>query len=115
MNTLLLSRDTWDLAVNAQGNIAMASDPYSMVQDVASACRLFQNDSYYRPADGIPYFQQVLGHFQPIQVVKSFLVRAATSVPGVTGATAVLSGIKNRQLSGQVQVVIGGSVEVVSI
>lgn len=115
MQTLLLDRASWDCCVDAQGNIAVASDPYSQVQDVASACRLFVGDSYYKPTQGVPYFQQVLGHFQPIQVVKSFLVRAATSVPGVTSATAVLSGVKNRQLSGQVQVVIGGSVEVVSI
>lgn len=115
MQTLLLDRQQWDLTIDAQGNIAVASDPYSQVQDTASACRLFVNDAYYRPADGIPYFEQVLGHFQPIQVVKSFLVRAATSVPGVTGATAILSSVRNRQLSGQVQIVVNGAVEVVSI
>ena len=33
MNTLLLHTSTWDLTVDIDGNIAMASDPYSEAQD----------------------------------------------------------------------------------
>ena len=36
MNTLFLNPATWDLMVDAEGNIAMAEAPYSTAQDVAS-------------------------------------------------------------------------------
>lgn len=102
--TLLLDRDAWDICLNASGDIAVATEPYSQVQDVASACRLFQNDAWYDSTAGIPYFQQVLGQSQPVQVVKAFLVQAALTVPGVTSATVLLSDIRDRELSGQVQI-----------
>ena len=47
MNTLLLDLTNWDLLVDASGNIAVASDPYSVAQDVASAVRVFD---FLRPA-----------------------------------------------------------------
>lgn len=102
--TLLLDRSAWDLCLNASADIAVATEPYSLVQDVASACRLFQGDAWYSPDIGIPYFQQVLGQSQPVQVVKAFLVQAALTVPGVTSATVLLSNIRDRELTGQVQI-----------
>ena len=41
MNTLLLDTLRWDLCLDVHGNIAVASDPYSVAQDVASAIRTF--------------------------------------------------------------------------
>jgi hypothetical protein len=113
--TLLLDRSAWDLAIDAQGNIAKATEPYSAVQDVASACRLFEAEYWYDVSIGVPYFQQILGHFQPIQVVKTALEAAALSVPEVTAATVLLDGIVGRQLTGQVQVEVGGVTSVVPI
>jgi len=113
--TLLLDRPSWDLCLDANGSIALASEPYSQVQSVASACRLFRGDAYYQQSIGIPYFEQVLGQFQPIQVVKAFLVEAALSVPGVTAATAVLSDVTDRRLTGQIQFTTRTGVQVASI
>ena len=46
MNTLYLDPQSWDLVLDAAGNIAMAKDPYAKAQDVASACRLFSGELY---------------------------------------------------------------------
>lgn len=104
-STLLLDREAWDLTVDAIGNIARADETYSTIQDVASACRLFQGELWYGGIDGIPYFDQILGKYQPIQVLKDGLVRAALSVPGVLAATVFLTAVVGRQISGQVQLV----------
>lgn len=113
--TLLLDRDTWDVCLTAGGNIAVATEPYSLVQSVSSACRLFLGDCYYDTTLGIPYFEQVLGEYQPVQVVKGFLVQAALTVPGVTSATAVLSGLSDRVLRGQVQFVANGAPQIAPV
>lgn len=54
MKTLLLDRATWDLAVDAQGNIAVADVPYATAQDVSSAVREFRGECWYNTALGLP-------------------------------------------------------------
>ncbi len=101
---MFLSPSTWDLVVDKSGNIAVASDPYSQAQDAASACRTFQGEVYYDVTLGIPYFTQILGRFPPASLIKSYLVRAALTVPGVIKARCFLSTLEKRTLSGQVQI-----------
>jgi hypothetical protein len=101
--TLLLDRSNWDLCLDAAGNIAVASEPYSQAQDIASECRVFAGECYYDTTRGLPFKDQVLGQYQPAQVLKAALVDAALKVPGVTDATVYLSGITGREISGQVQ------------
>jgi hypothetical protein len=102
--TLLLDRDDWDLAIDASGNIALASEPYAQVQDAASACKVFEGEAWYDTTLGVPYFQQVFRGAQPVQVLKARMVLAAQSVPGVTAATVVLTELTDRTLGGQLQV-----------
>lgn len=102
--TLLLDRDGNDLCLDASGNIALASEPYSQVQDAASACKLFEGEAWYDTTIGVPYFQQVFRGGQPVQVLKARLVLAAESVPGVTAAMVALTELTDRTLAGQVQV-----------
>lgn len=104
MDSLLLDRTSWDLTLDAGGNIAKASDPYSIVQAVACACRLVKNELYYGGSQGVDYFNQVLGQYQPIAVLKAQLVAAALTVPGVLTAVVFLTDVTGRQISGQVQV-----------
>jgi len=47
MKTMLLNPQTWDLTLDVDGNIALASNPYSVAQDIASAIR-FDLDSIQR-------------------------------------------------------------------
>lgn len=101
--TLLLDRDAWDLCLTTTGDIALASEPYSQAQDVASECRLFAGEAYYNTAIGVPYFAQILGQNQPVQVLKVKLSEAAERVPGVTSAMAMLGSVSGREVRGQVQ------------
>lgn len=102
--TLLLDRDTWDIVLDASGNIALASEPYSQVQDAASACKLFEGEAWYDTTIGVPYFTQVFRGAQPVQVLKARMVLAAQSVPGVVSATVVLTALSGRTLGGQIQI-----------
>lgn len=103
MQTLLLTLDQWDLCTDAVGNLAVASDPYSVAQDVASACRAFEGDIWYNQSAGIPYFQSILGKQTPIELLKQWLVQQALLVPGCTNPAVYISSIANRQVSGQIQ------------
>lgn len=102
MKTALLDQVYWDLVLDSNGNIAIASDPYSVAQDVASAIRLFLGELWYNTSKGVPYFQQILGRKPAVQAIQAQFVKAALTVPGVTSATCTLASVKNRELSGQI-------------
>lgn len=104
MQTLLLDTVEWDLVLDANGNIAVASNPYSLAQDAASACRLFLGELWYDTTQGVPYFQEILGKAPPLSYLKSKLETAAKTVPGVVAAVVYISSIVGRRVSGQVQV-----------
>lgn len=104
MNTLLLDQSNWDLVTDINGNIAVASPPYALAQDAASAIKLFEGECYYDTSKGVPYFTAILGQLPPVSLVKQHLVDAALTVPDVTAATVFLTAISNRTLSGQVQI-----------
>jgi hypothetical protein len=104
MDTLFLLPGTWDLTLDASGNIALASEPYSLAQDAASACRTFLTECWYDQTIGVPYWQDILGHFPALSIVKADLVDAAMTVPGVASAQVFITGVVNRQITGQIQV-----------
>lgn len=120
-DTLLLDQTNWDLCLDTSGNIALASPPYAVAQDVASAIRTFQGEVWYNTALGIPYFAQVLGQGPnqlppPPQLLKQVFVAAAFTVPDVVTAVCFLSAVSNRELDGQVQITdSSGTASVVSI
>lgn len=101
--TMLLDQKLWDLVADASGNWAVASEPYSISQDVCSAIRTFLGECWFNTAIGVPYFQQILGQFPTAQFIKSQLVAAALTVPDVTSATCFLSSLVGRAMTGQVQ------------
>lgn len=113
--TLLLDRDPWDLALDASGNIAMATDPYSQVQDAASAVRVFEGECYYDTAQGVPYWTDVLGRRQPTQIMRARSQMAAMTVPGVLDAVAILTPLPNRTLGGQIQIRTEQGEQVISL
>lgn len=104
MNTLLLDQTTWDLCADAAGNIAVASDPYAIAQDVASAVRTFTGECWYDTTDGIPYFEEVLGQAPPAQMIKSLIEQQALTVPEVAKAVCTLTSLSGRTLTGTIQV-----------
>lgn len=113
--TLYLDRSSWDLTVDASGNIAMASAPYALAQDAASECRTWLSECYYDTSRGIPYGTQILGKSTPIEYTKAQLIAAAKLVPGVVSAKAYLTTSSERKLGGQVQITdSSGTVSVAS-
>ena len=104
MNTLLLDPADWDLVLDANGNIAAAGEPYSIAQDVASACRLFLAELYYDTAKGVPYWGNILGEQVSPSFFNSAIEDAAKTVPGVVDATSYITDFSSRILSGQIQV-----------
>jgi hypothetical protein len=103
MDTLLLDAVTWDWVVDANGNFAVAGEPYSQAQDAASAIRLFLGELYYDTTQGVPY-ARILGKSPNLPLLKSYMVTAARTVPGVVKAVCFISAISDRGASGQVQI-----------
>lgn len=103
MKTLYLDPDTWDLVIDASGNIAVAGDPYAIAQDVASACLFWKGEGLFDTTRGIPYKTGVLGERPPPAMLIEWLRTEAKTVPGVIDAQPVLT-FENRRLSGQIQI-----------
>lgn len=102
-HTLFLDTDTWDVTLDSGGNIATASGPYAIAQNVANAVRLFTKDAYYDPDRGIPHFSIELGHKQgQLGVLRSRIIRNVTRLEGVDSAEVSFYGIRNRELTGNI-------------
>lgn len=103
MNTLFLDPTSWDLALDVNGDIALAQEPYSLAQDAASAIRLFVGEAWYDTTQGVPY-GTILGKAPSASYIKAQLEKAALTVPDVASATCFLTSLQGRSLGGQVQV-----------
>lgn len=104
MDTLLLDTQTWDLVLDVNGNIAKASEPYSLAQDAASAIKTFLGEVYFDTSLGINYQSEILAKNPPLGLLKARLAAAALTVPGVATAVCFLTAVAGRIVSGQVQV-----------
>jgi hypothetical protein len=104
MATLLLDRSTWDLALDASGNWAVATDIYAILQDCASAVRVFLGEVYYDTTQGLPYMQDIMAHQEPLALLKARICAAAMTVPGCALATCTISSVAGRKVSGQLQI-----------
>lgn len=102
-NTLLLDQSVWDLVIDSAGNIAIAQPPYALAQDVASAVRLFKNELWYSPSEGVPYFDEVLGYLPPQSLLTGLIEKSALTVPGVVSAQCIISSFRGREVGGQIQ------------
>lgn len=101
--TLLLDQTTHDLCLDASGNIALASEPYSQAQDAGCYIRTFLGDCWYDQSLGIPYLQSILGQPPDPVFTQAQVEFAALAVPGVTSAVVTLASPINRNLTGTVQ------------
>ena len=103
MQTLLLDTGSWDLLLDSNGNIAVASEPYALAQDAASAARTFYGECFFDTTLGIKY-GNILGQRPSVSYLKAQYVAAALTVPDVATAQCYITGINNRELTGQIQV-----------
>ncbi|WP_291365376.1 hypothetical protein [Acetobacter sp. UBA5411] len=103
MNTLLLDRTTWDLLLDASGNIAVASGAYAIGQDISSAVRVFSGEAYYDTTRGLPYKAQILGRTNSTAVFQAQAEAAALTVPDCASAQCLVAGLtKARKLTGAI-------------
>lgn len=102
--TLYLDPQTWDLAIDADGNIATASGAYRLAQDCASAIRTFAGEVWYDTTIGVPYFSQILGQSATVALLKAQFEAAARTVDGVADVAVFITSIDDRVVTGQVQV-----------
>lgn len=102
--TLLLDTVTWDLVLDINGNIALASEPYSLAQDAASAIKTWLGELYFDTTIGVAW-NSIVGQRPALALLKAALVAAAETVPGVGAAQVFISSLTDRNVSGQVQVV----------
>lgn len=102
-STLFLMPDSWDLELDNNGNIAVATDTYQQAQDICSSVRTLLKDMYYQQDQGIPYLEEIMGQSTySIALYRQQLYEAAMSVDGVVSATVNLA-LNNRSLSGTIQ------------
>lgn len=104
MDTLLLDRTTWDLTLDATGNIAVASNPYSLAQDAASAIKTFAGEVFWDTTLGLPWLTSILGKNPSLSQLRAYFINAAMTVPDVASAKCYITAISNRRVSGQIQV-----------
>lgn len=109
--TLLLDRTAWDLVLDAGGNIAKATEPYAIAQDVATAVRTFAGDCWYDQAQGLPYLDIILGQLPPAALMRQLVVDAALAVPNVARAELVTYTFTDRALTGQIKIIDTDGVE----
>ena len=102
-NTLILDRSAWDLVIGSDGNIAMATPPYALAQDVASAVRLFLGELWYNTNKGIPYFEDILGKLPPTSLLTKYIENAALTVSGVVSARVLIASFTDREVVGEVR------------
>ena len=94
----------WDLMLDDNGNIATARDGYAIAQNVANAVRLFTKDAYFDQNRGIPHFDIELGHYPPVSVLRSQIIKAAKMVEGVASATVQFTSFDERALNGEITI-----------
>ncbi|MDR1311581.1 MAG: hypothetical protein LBK01_06900 [Burkholderiaceae bacterium] len=104
MKSLALDRSAWDLVLDASGNIAVVTEPYAVAQDVACACRLFNNELWYDKNKGIPYDSEIVGHRPPVNLLIRHMESAARAVPLVAEAKVVISGDASRKVAGSIEI-----------
>lgn len=92
MKSLLLDRTTWDFVVDANGNLAVCSEPYAVLQDAATAVRTWAGECWYDTTLGLPYSTDIFSGPQQSAVLRAQAEQAAMSVPGVMAAQCVVLG-----------------------
>lgn len=109
--TAALDANSWDLQLDANGNVVMAKETNAIVQNVCNEGRLFTGDAYFRFEDGIDWFTDQLG--EPVQeaVTSENLRTAALAVPGVLSVDSVTINElnqKTRTLHGTIEITTEG-------
>src|SRR6266850_6725631 len=76
--------DVGDLYLNAQGTAELASTLSQQVaQELWIRLHFFKGEWFLDPAQGVPYFQSILGHKGSLNIVGQIFRTVILSVPGI--------------------------------
>lgn len=96
-----LDTEAWDISLDSSGNMAIASNPYAVSQDVACACSTFLGEAWYDTSLGIPYYERILGHWPGTQLINTKMATEAKKLSYVQSAFCTTTVGKNtRAVSG---------------
>ncbi|ULH09879.1 hypothetical protein MF265_18255 [Serratia marcescens] len=93
--TFYLNPDLWDLQLDGNGDLRIASGPLAIAQDVASACLTFRGEVWFDNTLGVPWKEDVLGELPPPGLIQRRMETEALRIAGVVDARAML--ITDRQ------------------
>lgn len=109
--SLPLNLQTWDIELDAYGNMSLEAEPASIAQDVACAIRTFQGECRYDQTLGMPYFQSILGKLPAGSFVVAAIQQQAFTIPLVDKCTVprLFLDKTTRKLSGLAVITTTGS------
>lgn len=106
--SIFLTQDSWDLALDAGGNIAACSDPYRMAQDVACLIKLFKDELYFDNDKGVSQFETPV-----LPLIQKQYEDLAMTVSGVTSAQCIISSIDRANRKAVGYVILNNDIQVV--
>lgn len=107
--------ESWDLALDGDGNLAIATDSEAVAQDVASACMVFSRECWFDSTLGIPWKESVLGNQFTPGFIAQKMQTEAKKLPVVDQAVAsVFFNKGTRRVTGTIRVtdITGSSTQV---
>ncbi len=87
--------------MDAFSSIAVASAPFSVAQDVASAQKTVLGEVYYDSTKGVDYFGSILGQPPDLSSIAEMMEEAALTISGVVSATTTLAEDSSRGAIGE--------------
>ena len=101
----LLLTESWDITIDANGNLATTTQPYAVAQDVACSCLTVKGEATFDEEIGIPYFENILGQPAPIGLLTAYLQEQAERLSTVRQANVtLLTDRATRQAKGYIEI-----------
>lgn len=97
--------NNWDICADANGNLAVTDNRYGILQDVATACRMWLGENIFDTDQGIPFDGGGLLDTTNVTRTAVLLEETAATVPGVKRATCYpMNPVNGRSVFGIIAV-----------
>lgn len=101
MKSLQLDADTWDIGLDDAGNLAVASESHTILQDACAAAQTWLGEVHYDQNLGVSYEDALLDGKLPSPFYASDVENAVRAVPGVASVDChLLAPKKDRKQTG---------------
>ena len=81
--------DNWDTYLDSTGNIALTTDPDTILQRVKHRLQTFKGECYLDRSLGMPYFEEVNRKNPDLRKIRALILSVIAGVPGVVAVEAV--------------------------